>query len=792
MAMTKKIQLAILSLGLIAWSAEDNFLTTLERKFEAYAKSNPQVSVHLLFNQDKYVGGDTAFFKAYFVNDNFRPVAGKQILELEVIDQDGKLVQKQSFRVVEGKSENQIILSKDLQPGRYRFVAFSEWMKNFDESFFFTREFLLAGRYQLAADKPATTSSVSLFAEGGHLVGGVSNRVILKSAPSGRVTIKNQGGETIVGASLNANGLGEVKFIPAPGMYAELEGNSQKFPIQAEDAIAIQLTPSTLLQEPQEVTLSMPATSALRAQNLYMIVTSRNKISFTSPIQFQGNETLQLSISAQALRPGLNQLTILDQNGVIKAERIFWKRNPEIKAAVEPTKGSINTRELATLDVWLKDESGNPISGEGVISVINKSLFPKSVSTSLDMEILVSELPQLRQQFNKSEPSFDEWRIHSDYYLIPLSWQRIPWKEILEEKVKKPKYKFKNSMSLSGTGVYTETQEPLPDSTMIMLYLQKHMMGYEVYTSQGGKFELPFIYDFWGGDKLFCTVQNKARDGKKEFAIKLNDHPVNSPNELALKQSDSIETYGDYKFKKDLMDQSFNFYAKAKTDGKGEGFNPNMEFEDELGGADFEVDAQKFLVFPSMEEMIREILPFVQHRKRGDKVTVRLILIEGTLNSIPTAEPLYIIDGVMSKNTDLFLSLKPSEILTVKVVRDKTKLSRLGAIGKNGVIFVQTRNAIGEKVRANGKLLDIEGLSKPVDFKVNNYAKNSNQRIPDFRSTLYWNPLVKPGANGKASVNFYASDDVGEMIVRFQGITDDGYPFSTEKTINVVFQQPKN
>jgi len=794
LAMKNSIKLLALSLCLISWSAEDDFLLRLNHQFEAYSKANPQVSVHLLFNQDKYVGGDTAFFKAYFVNEDFRPVTGKQILELEVIDQDGKLVQKQSFRVVEGKSENQIILSRDLQPGKYRFVAFSEWMKNFDESFYFSKEFLLAGRYQLAADKSAGTSVVSLFPEGGHLVIGVINRVIVKANPSGRVTIKNEAGETIVSASLNNVGLGEVEFVPLMGCYAELEGSNQKFSINQleQDGVAIKLTPSTLLQEPQEMMISIPAVSTYRNQDLYLVMTARNKILFTRPLEFRVSESLQVKIPAQHLYPGLNQLSILDKSGNIKATRIFWKRNREVKATMELARENVSTRELVTLDVWLKDDNGNPISGEGTISVINKNLFPSPTSAPFDLELLLSELPQLRQYINKSGLTLEEWRSHSDHYLIPINWQRIPWKEIVEGKVKKPQFKFRNSMSLQGSAKYLETLEPLADSTLVMIYLQKHMMGYEFYTSKEGNFKLPFMYDFWGNDKLFYTMQNSVRDQKKEFVIRLDDHPVNSPKEIALKQTDSIEVYGDYKFKKDLMDQSFNFYANVKADTKGEGFNPNVEFEDELGGADFEVDAQKFLVFPSMEEMIREILPFVQHRVRGDKVTVRLILIEGTLNSIPTSEPLYIIDGVMSRNTNLFLNLKPAEILTVKVVRDKTKLSRLGAIGKNGVIFVQTKNAIGEKVEADGKLVNIEGLSKPIDFKFSNYAKNSNQRVPDFRSTIYWNPAVKTGTNGRANVSFYASDDVGEMIIKFQGITNEGLPFSIDKTLNVAFQQSKN
>ena len=792
--MKKVIVIAAFSLCLIAWSAEDNFLINLTQKFEEYKKNNPQVSVHLLFNQDKYVGGDTAYFKAYFVNDQFLPVSGKQILELEVVDQTGMIIQKQSFRVTEGKSENQIILSKDIQPGKYRFVAFSEWMRNFDESFFFSKEFLLAGRYELSSEKKLTTSLISIFPEGGHLIAGTVNRAIIKSSPLARVMIKNSGGENVVGVTLDKNGSGDVRFTPMTGQFMELEENGQKFSLDNKienDGLALQVTPSTILQEPQEVQLSAPLGSTLLNQDLYLVVTSHNKIFFTSTIRFQGKEALQLNIPTQSLNSGLNQLFVFDSNGNIKAERVFWKRNREMIAAIIPAKETSANRELVTLDILLTDDRGAAISAEGVISALNKNLFAKSMAPSLDQELLLSELPQLRQLINPTGLTNEEWKAHSDYYLIPMKWQRIPWKAILENGIKQPMYKFKNSMSLNGSGVYQEAQKPLPDSTLIMIYLQKHMMGYELYT-KGGKFELPFMYDFWGTDQVFYTVEGFGRSIVEDAVLKLNGTQIAPSKELVLKQTDSIEFYGDYKFKKDLMDQSFGFYAKSKDNNTGERFNPNIEFEDELGGADFSVNAQEYLVFPTMEEMIREILPFVQHRKRGDKVTVRLILLEGTLNSVPKSEPLFIIDGVMSKNTELFLSLKPADILTVKVVRDRAKLRQLGAIGGNGVIFVQTKNSLADKLIEKGNLLTVQGLSKPIDFRSSDYSKSSDQRVPDFRSTLYWNPTVKTGSNGRATVRFFASDDVGPVIIKFQGLTAEGLPFSTEKEINVVFQKTKN
>jgi len=44
----------------------------------------------------------------------------------------------------------------------------------------------------------------------------------------------------------------------------------------------------------------------------------------------------------------------------------------------------------------------------------------------------------------------------------------------------------------------------------------------------------------------------------------------------------------------------------------------------------------------------------------------------------------------------------------------------------------------------------------------------------DFRSTLYWNPIVRTDSLGKASISFYNSDQTGEVQVVVEGITSDG------------------
>ena len=59
------------------------------------------------------------------------------------------------------------------------------------------------------------------------------------------------------------------------------------------------------------------------------------------------------------------------------------------------------------------------------------------------------------------------------------------------------------------------------------------------------------------------------------------------------------------------------------------------------------------------------------------------------------------------------------------------------------------------------------------------------KRVPDFRTTLYWNPSVKQDKEGKARIEFWTSDFSSDYEINVQGITPDGTPFSLKKIIKV-------
>jgi len=67
-------------------------------------------------------------------------------------------------------------------------------------------------------------------------------------------------------------------------------------------------------------------------------------------------------------------------------------------------------------------------------------------------------------------------------------------------------------------------------------------------------------------------------------------------------------------------------------------------------------------------------------------------------------------------------------------------------------------------------------LQNNNEFYSPNYSLDSlkNNRIPDFRNTLYWNPDLHTDKTGKTTVEFYSSDESAEYIITIEGITPDG------------------
>ena len=774
---------------------EEDFIKVLTEKFGRYTKQHPQVKVHLFFNQDKYSPGDTAFYKTHFLTDALQLVPGKQILNLEIYNQEGKIVQHQSFSVRDGVGANQIILSKNINPGIYLFVAYSDWMKNFSSDFFYHKQITITGQKQISSITKTVLSSMTFHPEGGKLIEGIANKVVVRSSGARHVLIVDTDGRVISELMLDEQGLGSFMVTPESNKsyFAKTAGQSQQFKLQDAvlDGIALQLT-AGINSEPLKLLITSPSKSVWRHQDLYLVVVTHSKLNYSVPIRLGTSEAFQLLLPQKNLPDGVSQLYVLNEKGTVLAERLVCiKEQTEIQVSVSTDKATYLSREKIVVEVTVNDELGNPVQTDFAVSVLNKKLFGDRNSISLSDELL------LMSDFYKADDTFpfviDRTRasgfISLDNFMITQKWDRFQWSDVLSITNSKLKYGFRNTLSVDGIASDDDTGRPVPDSTLINVFLQNQMMGYEVYTDADGQFDLPFLFDFWGDDRLFYLMEQKKKEISNSKLTIYRDTLVMRMG-LSSKEETSIDPYGNFKFKKELIDGSFSFYANASQQINKNLNNPNAEFEEEMFGADISIDVEEYVIFPTMEELIREVIPSLLHRKVAGKSIVRVMLSDASV--ITTGDPLFVIDGVMTKNTPYFLGLKPSEVLTVKIVKDLNKLQRFGAMGKNGIVLVETKKPDSKNLTKLSNIILVEGLSKPLEFRSPDYSVKSNTRIPDFRSTLYWNASLKTNALGKASFSFYASDDSGPLEIKIEGITSEGDSFSKKSKVEVVFGRSKN
>ena len=121
-----------------SWNPID-FLQEAQTKYEQYQHQYPSVKINMVFNQPVFSPGDTSFFNAWYTNEENIPVKGNHIVNVDLISGSGSTVQQIRFRVKDGSSNNQIVFNKELKPGVYKLVAYTDWMKNFGETWFYQK-----------------------------------------------------------------------------------------------------------------------------------------------------------------------------------------------------------------------------------------------------------------------------------------------------------------------------------------------------------------------------------------------------------------------------------------------------------------------------------------------------------------------------------------------------------------------------------------------------------------------------------------------------------------------------
>ncbi|MBU1371544.1 MAG: TonB-dependent receptor plug domain-containing protein [Bacteroidetes bacterium] len=128
------------SWGLFSFVQDEDPLKELIQKFQKYQNTYVQEKVYLHTDKPYYAIGDDIWFKAYVVDaQTLTPTTESNILYVDLIN--GRDSVKKTLRIplVAGFGSGNFELKDSLREGNYRLRAYTTWMRNFGEEYFFDR-----------------------------------------------------------------------------------------------------------------------------------------------------------------------------------------------------------------------------------------------------------------------------------------------------------------------------------------------------------------------------------------------------------------------------------------------------------------------------------------------------------------------------------------------------------------------------------------------------------------------------------------------------------------------------
>jgi hypothetical protein len=138
---------------------------------------------------------------------------------------------------------------------------------------------------------------------------------------------------------------------------------------------------------------------------------------------------------------------------------------------------------------------------------------------------------------------------------------------------------------------------------------------------------------------------------------------------------------------------------------------------------------------------------------------------------------------------DLANTISPNDVDRIEVITSANP--RFGARGVNGIIAIYTKAGTRQYTpdgleQLKGFLaFTVRGFNRPLDFVSPSYARVTPDTHPDFRTTIYWNPALRLGSDGRGSFDFYAADLNTTYRILIEGRTYDGRAFKSEAEVAI-------
>lgn len=756
--------LTLLLIGLLTGAEAlcfQEFPETAHARLRNYYKHSGREKTAIIFNQPEYFPGDTAYFSVFIFPESIQS-SFRDVLNIVVLDKNGALLAHNRTLIKDNHGASQFVVAPGTAAGMHKLIAFMERTSSADTQPVYEAPFIISGKNGVS---PNTGDTLAIFPEGGSPVINISSNLLVTGlVPGDSLFLRNQNGERVASSIASSSGFSVVSFKPRNNNLYFVLYKGKSFPVVGIKSSGAIITFEDTVEGGQ-LHINAYAPEPFEG-NQYFIIRSRDRILELKEIDLRNSDGYTMALSSEKAHypAGIYIASLVTESGMVLSERVFYlPGNPGSGISLQSREASYAIRSAASCETMLSGDSKDEIV-HAAATVYKSDKFRTTLSTEINHFLQLADTHSPFFLLDTLPPT----QLNA---LLVSARPRVGWETIfrLNPSIRPESYPayFKGVVELDG--------KPAKDSTLITCWLKDHDFTYEVYTRQNGRFEFPLFQPFTD-DEIVYTVSFKGEILSNALivldSLSIPDHRF-APSAPTIHENE----YYYYASLRSAINKSY-LYFEQKHRSTGE-----MEYIESIP-TDFTIDVTKFKPYSTVIQLINEVIPLVRARKERDSFGLRVFMKETARHA--TGNPLIMIDGVLTDSAGYLISMNPSQIKSFGVVNSRSKLRPYGALGKDGILVIET---IAGKPRAlrSKKSLFVKGIDKPVSFKSgDDVLRNRGKRVPYLRPVLFWDSKVTPGRERSRRIEFFTGDDTGAYRIHVVGFTRDGTLIEASSFIEVV------
>lgn len=774
-----------------AQTSEHSNLDALARNFLKYLSSFDKEKIQVQTDRHIYSAGETVYFKAFLFDSISNQLMGQPPeLYADLVNDHDSVLAQLLLNASDLKTAGEFVLNDSLNEGYYWLRVYSQKTLENPGLLVVTPLYVInaykrSNPPDLSAKKvniePATTPRLQLFPEGGHIISAINSTVALKVTDGSGNPLVVQGivedNADSVYATFSTNSHGLSKFSINTLWYHHytvrlLHKNTYDSVgvLPPTDFYAAQLAVLQQTDTRVKVRVALEDSIYTKDYPTYLFAISGDSICYSAV----GKGMYEAQIPLNNFSHGISRLLLFNNNNQLISERDIFIKKENYELNIQPDKNNYGAREHVKLDISLTDQKNKPLLAALALAVTDMRV------TDTDLDVCMRDT---MQSFSRQDADLI-MLTHKSNFTNWSATYAVTGRIIDSQKIWAHSSAQKNSASafnISGT-VFNRKNEPAVKKVVTIFSNRKYTFINTDTTDMNGRFTFS-VPEYSDSTRFVVQVSNlkgKKQDEyhvvfdtmqmprfatpaylKKKFAF--NEKLNSIRNELYYVDSFHIGSNREW-----LKPVVINRYKKKKPD-----------YDETKRVSPFSHIITRKMLSRGANSTGNALLMVP-----GVHSTGRSIAIGGPVSANGQfVQPLIILNGTavdtVKGETDLdFINAIPPQTIDFIEVLTGPEGAIYGMQGGNGVILINTSNRSWDDEPSLTGLSSFypRGFHTTQSFGMPDYNNKETKvsKMPDLRTTIYWNGNIITNSNGKACVNFFTADNPATYLVTITGISVQG------------------